>query len=68
MKWIPVEDRLPEDGSIVDIYVIFPNSGHGGGLRIPDVIYDDREFKREIDKPYHNVTHWMPLPESPKPE
>lgn len=68
MNWINVKERLPDNGSIVDIYVTFPNSGHDEGLRIPDVVFNDGEFKREIDEHYHNVTHWMPLPKPPKPE
>lgn len=65
MKWIDVNERLPEEGQIV-LAVI------GKGITID--LYENESFNAD-DWAEHmniaggncgNVTHWMPLPEPPK--
>ena len=66
MEWIPVKERLPELNT--DVLVCDARYGYFG---IWSLEKDERE-----DKPYweddggcwkslDDVTHWMPLPESP---
>ena len=61
-KWIPVTERLPEDGQdILAVHI------YCGEVRIVPANYDrgvwyDCVFNRVAD----HITHWMPLPESPK--
>jgi hypothetical protein len=64
MEWISVEDRLPEDGVDVLVYVennfIFTASHQyvtGGGDYWHEFPPSDIVFK---------PTHWMPLPEPPE--
>lgn len=71
MEWISVNDRLPENKTIIDI-VMF------NGKRETDVNFDpSREgisrFYKYKDLPHFPeietiflVSHWMPLPELPK--
>lgn len=55
-EWISVEDRLPEeDGSYAVIY---------DGLKKVYVYY----FESKSQGFNENITHWMPLPEPPKPK
>lgn len=63
-KWIPVTERLPEDGS--DILAV---QSYCGEVRIVPANYDrgvwyDCVFNRVAE----HITHWMPLPEPPKEE
>ena len=60
-SWISVEDRLPENGQVVDIY-----NPHDG--RIPFVEYEDGEWCSQYFKWTGVVTHWQPLPAPPKEE
>ena len=62
--WIPVTERLPEDGQ--DILAV---QNVGGEVRIVPANYDrgvwyDCVFNRLAE----HITHWMPLPEPPKEE
>ena len=69
-EWIPVTDRLPEEGE----YVLCSLKGfnYGGNIQVCKFVPADK-FK---DKPYFehfrngfpSVTHWMPLPHPPKGE
>jgi hypothetical protein len=60
-KWIKVEDQLPPMQTHVDVWM-----NKDGGYRfanyytgwISDSLMDDLKF--------HKITHWMPLPPSPK--
>ena len=61
MKWIPVSERLPEEGTFVDCYV----GGYMQG-RYTDILFKDSGFHKTVTIPLHNVTHWMPLPEPPE--
>jgi len=68
MKWIPIEEELPEDDS--DVLVAYENYdvryvllGRYGPLRIKrEVTYVWWEDCEVLEG---NVTHWMPLPEHP---
>ena len=64
MEWINIKDRLPEEGVQVLIYFA-----------------DDKKYKVDyivccpepiwactLEREEYKVTHWMPLPESPKYE
>ena len=75
-KWIPVTERLPEDGT----YLITWKNHNAQGVCMayygyyqdglhrssrPDFYRYDNEWG---DVPFDDVTHWMPLPEPPKGE
>lgn len=64
MEWISVKDRLPENP---DYYLIacpvWSESGQGIGFFTGEKWQDEVVFT-EI---HQYVTHWMPLPEPPKP-
>ena len=59
MKWVPVSERLPEEG--VQVLV----TDDAGGLATIDVDwgYFDEEYGRFEWFHSQNVTAWMPLPE-----
>lgn len=62
MEWISVEDRLPEDGQYVHVYLSY-------GKQATCVFFADRNsFVDSLRFQHSNggVTHWMPLPEPPK--
>ena len=67
-EWIPVDDRLPEEGEYV--LCVLKGFSYGGKIQVCKFVPADK-FK---DKPYFehfrngfpSVTHWMPLPELPK--
>lgn len=69
-EWIPVEDRLPEEGEYV--LCVLKGFNYGGKIQVCKFVPADK-FK---DKPYFEhfrngfppVTHWMPLPQPPKGE
>lgn len=71
MKWISVEDRLPEIGDKIIAYGDFWGEIHdfqgkhvGSGEWVKGCYVDIK-----ADAYYchiYNVTHWMPLPEPPK--
>ena len=56
MKWIPVTERLPEQGQEVIVY-------DGGVLKPKVFCYLFWNPNYDI---WARVTHWMPLPEPPK--
>ena len=58
MEWISVKDRLPETNDLVLTYSE-EISGHRYRLIVPNI---------NISTFPQSVTHWMPLPEPPKPE
>ena len=63
-RWIPVGERLPEDGSDILVYC-----NDGEESRIVDCNYDngvwfDCVFNTVMV--FKNITHWMPLPKPPK--
>ena len=77
MRWIPVEERLPEeegayivcvDGEVKwDAYCMF--GGKGRWLcydgRLNALYIDPYSSEPTREPPYPRVTHWMPLPPSP---
>ena len=69
-EWIPVTERLPEEGEYV--LCVLKGFSYGGKIQVCKFVPADK-FK---DKPYFehfrngfpSVTHWMPLPNPPKGE
>ena len=78
MRWIPVEERLPEeegayivcvDGEVKwDAYRMFEGVErwlcYDG--RLNALYIDPYSSKPKREPPYPRVTHWMPLPKLPK--
>jgi hypothetical protein len=63
-RWIPVEDRLPENGDeSILIFGVYDNAPSVWFCRyvFGFIPYDDL-----TDMDYFNVTHWMPLPQPPE--
>jgi len=77
MEWISVEDRLPDDCQ--DFYLVLVDDGDPGWFGIPKVtlwlVGAEWAETGELCDPYFEieyvegdpVTHWMPLPDDPKP-
>lgn len=65
-RWIPVEERLPEDGkpvlcaTDVGVEVLWLGEQPRFWLSEQGYAFDNRDPKTA------NVTHWMPLPEPPE--
>lgn len=59
-RWIPVTERLPED-----IYPVLVSCGKGYRSFIAryDIIWKEWRVSHTL-----NITHWMPLPQSPHEE
>lgn len=78
MRWIPVEERLPEeqgqyivvvDGKVTtDFYWVCEDIkwwlSYNEGFNA--LYIDPYSSKLKREPPYPRVTHWMPLPEAPK--
>ena len=58
-RWIPVEERLPEDWTMV----LFTNGVIRGIGQFDKEGFYDYWCEHSFDKP---VTHWMPLPDLPE--
>ena len=58
-RWIPVSERLPEDGKPVWVCTIW-NEQHSGFLIDGVWVGLFRDFREG------EITHWMPLPELPE--
>lgn len=67
-RWIPVGERLPEEGVRVLVCNIYggslPNQGDTGYV-VDNGVIEDEEWCIP-DDPFFHVTHWMPLPEPPE--
>lgn len=65
MKWISVNDRLPEKQG--HFLVIAPKSFPKNCIMVVAEFYDDNNtfYSESSDYPMPDVTHWMPLPEPP---
>lgn len=55
-KWIPVSERLPEQGQEVIV---------ASYRMIKPVVFTTIFWNKEHDN-WYGITHWMPLPEAPK--
>ena len=64
-EWIPVTERLPEKGQEVLVFDTRENWTGFAWLR-PDETWTALGFDFPFD--LGEVTHWMPLPQSPKGE
>ena len=65
-QWISVTERLPKEGEFVLVYGnLYPNKHDGGVIAVSKRMDWNywQGFGRE-----RNITHWMPLPETPKEE
>lgn len=64
-KWIPIADRLPEDGGYLLVVV---DRSKDGEMSLRDIGWWDGERVRYRleDKWKGPVTHWIPLPERPE--
>ena len=67
-RWIPVSERLPEEGVRVLVCNIYggslPNQGDTGYV-VDNGVMEGEEWCIPDDLFFH-VTHWMPLPEPPE--
>ena len=64
-EWVRVEERLPENGQIVlfhqkDGFIYCAEYFVGKELMSPEWLIDNDSWNAKV------VTHWMPLPKSPK--
>ncbi len=60
-KWIPVSERLPENG---DVVICFIKNGEQDMLQWDT--FENTWVGKQWTYKRHAVTHWMPLPEPPK--
>ena len=67
-RWVPVSERLPEEGVRVLVCNIYggslPNQGDTGYV-VDNGVMEGEEWCIS-DDPFFHVTHWMPLPEPPE--
>ena len=62
-KWIPVEEKLPEDGVVVIVH----SDRFGGSTHVAYYRHNRQEwFESNGVRLIPNVWHWMPMPEAPK--
>lgn len=76
MKWISIEDKLPQCYN--SLYLVLADEGDSGGISIQQ--YADKSLSADKSDPpsnwytrgdeglyflLANITHWMPLPEPP---
>ncbi len=61
IEWISVQDRLPDEGVLVLVYL--PNDP----MMTDYIVLCDKPIwaKQLIDDQFR-ITHWMPLPQSPE--
>lgn len=64
-RWIPVEERLPEEG--VSVQVCFRSQG-GTAQAVSERFINDNNKSYWSGLCGMKPTHWMPLPEPPKEE
>ena len=71
-RWISVEDRLPEIDERVIVYIPKPDNHYNTEIAYISKGNDDYPYWVLRDKSqfystrFHYVSHWQPLPESPK--
>lgn len=61
-RWIPVEERLPEEG--IEVLVSVDENSDDCGYHV--CLYRGGEYVRSESGYIFGVTHWMPLPEPPR--
>ncbi len=65
-KWIPMTDKLPEDGEEVIIYYIYDNKHEWIYFARFSMLENGKHyFYARYKIPYKQVTHWQPLPNKP---
>lgn len=65
-RWIPVSERLPDEGEQVLVAIRLRHWTHEMPTLIVSSWYEHEDFcGDEDDIPRQGVTHWMPLPEPP---
>lgn len=67
-QWIPVSERLPEDGQVAWITFINEAGKHTGEatFKKDKFYYVTDTVNGYYEEVYSCVTHWMPIPEPPK--
>ena len=67
--WIPVSERVPEQGQVVLFVRIDPKDEQKPIIALGYKVFDDAEdgVWRDIAYlgPFYTASHWMPLPELP---
>lgn len=74
MNWINVKDRLPDedDGDVLCWSVKFGDESRSASSHHIILWHHEGKWRTDSDEDYENnadyhwITHWMPLPESPK--
>ncbi|HDZ04856.1 hypothetical protein LCGC14_0370970 [marine sediment metagenome] len=64
MEWISVEEKLPE--RTCNCLVAYTNNSQSVGVAYFHKIHNFMHIRTENH--YYTVTHWMPLPDPPKPK
>lgn len=68
-RWIPVEERLPEEYGQYICRYFFGENGHVPFFQVLDYYATDVQPHFQHEGTYGmRVTHWMPLPEGPEVE
>ena len=69
-EWIPVTERLPEEGEYV--LCVLKGFSYGGKIQVCKFVPADKFKEKPYFEHFRNgfptVTHWMPLPPTPKGE
>ena len=66
MEWISVKDKMPENKKTVLCFIDARVLTHFQTSYTRDGIWYGNECDTELETDGFIVTHWMPLPESPK--
>ena len=61
-SWIPVSERLPEDG----VWVLWFNKSWSCQLVVAKRDGESLDWGGDLAGPLHGFTHWMPLPSPPE--
>jgi len=65
-RWIPVSERIPEDGSDILVYCDDGEESRIVACNYDNGVWFDCVFNTVMV--FKNITHWMPLPKPPKKE
>ena len=63
-RWIPVSERIPEDGSDILVYCDNGEESRIVACNYANGVWFDCVFNTVMV--FKNITHWMPLPKAPK--